>query len=1483
MNDINMALKFYQVLGYQHTRSFKDDNQMYVYVMYGHNGESIELMLPADNGSDVYSHLKHTGAGIYQIHYLNADGKNLEHDRKYNVFHETNHHCLKLHNGDIDLMDSNTANRHDNKYYLPILHYSSKRLARLPLYNHIQHASEQFDAPGNEIEEKMKSIWCRTLNIDNIGVNNNFFEYGGDSLKAIVIISRIHREFGIEITLKDIFELNTIKKLSERVISASNHACERIEPAEKKGCYELSSAQKRIYISCSLKKGTIEYNECHKILIEGGLDRFRLEDAFRKFINRHESLRTGFHITNGNLVQQIYDEVDFKMTYIKARPEEAENIEEGFVKAFDLSNPPLMRVTLVETGEKSFILLLDVHHIIIDGYSFAIMIDEIQALYKGKELEPLRLQYRDFSEWQNSFLKSQAIRTQEEYWINQFQGELPVLNLAADHNRPAVQSHNGKKRYFTLKPQTVKRLKDMCSQTETTLFMILYAAYNVLLHRYSGQEDITVGVPVLGRRHADLKNMIGMFVNILPIRTYPKSNDKFDKYLSAVKESVIKALENQDYQYEYLVEKLDIPKDISRNQLFDTSFAMQNIYMPEIRLDDLRFKRSRIDNHVSKFDISLSAMEIDDQIEFEVEYCTDLFEEDTIIRFEGHLKNIIEDILDNPQKTITDINLLDEEEKTKILYEFNNTEADYPRDMTIHQLFEMQAERTPDEVAIEFEGRRLTYRELNVRANQLAWVLRSKGIKPDTIAGIMIEHSPEMIIGILGILKAGGAYLPIDQNYPDERIMYMLEDSGARILLTQYAYKDKLEFGGEIIDLEDAKLYKGETASPVNVNCPGDCAYMIYTSGSTGKPKGVMVEHKGLVNYIVWADKVYIRGDRITFPLYSSLSFDLTVTSIFAPLISGNRIVIYRQAANEITIRKVFEENRVNLVKLTPSHLQLVADMDNGKSSIKRLILGGEDLKTELARDIYNSFHGDIEIYNEYGPTETVVGCMIYKYDIEKDVKTSVPIGIPADNTQLYITDKYLKPVPIGVAGELCISGDGVARGYINKPEMNAEKFVPNPFAAGKRMYRTGDLAKWNTDGNMEYLGRIDHQVKIRGFRIELNEITSELLKYKGVSDAAVLAKEDKNGKRYLCAYVVGDIELEVSDLKAHLRKQLPLYMIPSYFVKLDQMPLTQNGKVNTKELERIEINNNPTIETAKSAGEIQDGLISILKSVLNLNDVRAEDHFFELGGDSLQTIRLTQEIYDYFNIEISYVEVYKYPTIIDLGELISQKLFHDSEVDIDVGSSYMLLNSERERNIFAFPPIAGFGLAYRDMARNIGQYSLYAFNYIEADNKIDQYLNMIKSIQKNGTYVLLGYSAGANLVIELSKRIKEKVIIILMDGFFRDVSRNNIGEDVKYIINYSIEYAKLDRDNKFIRQILENKISSYMHYLSDTNQSDPIDHHIHFLQSEEMEDSQVDALKTLTTGSIIKYKAFGRHFDLLNTGYVEKNTEIIEKILDNN
>ncbi|WP_339801540.1 amino acid adenylation domain-containing protein [Paenibacillus sp. FSL R5-0744] len=1108
-----------------------------------------------------------------------------------------------------------------------------------------------YEAPSNEIESQMAEIWQGVLGREKVGLNDHFFELGGHSLKATALASAIHKQFDVEIPLKQIFKTPTMRELAAYTAEADRRKYRPIERIAEREWYPVSSAQKRLLILQQLEGGDASYNMPSVFLLEGDLDVACLEQALVKMTERHEALRTSFEWINGEPVQRIHPRVEIKLGYSQASFEEGAELTKSFVRPFDLSKAPLMRAELIQISEEKHLFMLDMHHVVSDGVSMGIFMDELSQMYDGKELGQPRIQYKDYSEWQQARFQSEEMEKQKAYWLEHLGGELPILDLPTDYSRPSVQSFEGNHIFFEADPNLSDGLKNIARETGSTLYMVLLAAYQVLLSRYSGQEDIIVGTPTAGRLHADTEDVLGLFVNTLAVRGCPEGQKTVKSFIEEVKKATLGAYEHQEYPFEELVNQLNIPRDLSRNPLFSTLFVLQNIKQTQLKLGEVQAEPYHMEYQISKFDMSIEAVEQEGRIRFGLEYATRLFREETVGRIAENYIQVLKEFAWNSEKQLGEIKVLTKEEK-QLLESFNATGTIYAEEKTIQQLFEEQVERTPEAIAVVSEKEQVSYRELNLRANRLAHVLRVQGVKRDEIIGLMVERTPEMVVGILGILKSGAAYVPLDPAYPEERITYMLADSGAHILLTQDSLEEqvtslKKNYAGSILDIEQAEAMSDTDENPEPINKSEDLAYVIYTSGSTGKPKGVMLEHRGLINaQLLWENSFgIVPEDRIV--QFASSSFDASVWEIFMALFAGAKLYIPSKETILDSQRFVdyIGKNKLTVLTLPPTYLSTIESKQ--LKGVRLLITAGSAIHPELAE----RYMQEMNYVNAYGPSEATICVTVWIPETKKIENSVVPIGKPISNAEVYITDENGELQPIGVAGELCIGGAGVARGYLNQPELTAEKFVENPYRPGERMYRTGDVARWLPDGNIEFLGRIDHQVKIRGYRIEPGEIENQLLKHPKVREAVVIAQLESDGQsQALCAYVVGDSGLKSSMLREYLSQELPEYMIPSYFVALEELPLTPNGKVDRKALPKPEVGMASGRAYEAPSNEIESQMAEIWQGVLGREKVGLNDHFFELGGHSLKATALASAIHKQFDVEIPLKQIFKTPTMRELA-----------------------------------------------------------------------------------------------------------------------------------------------------------------------------------------------------------------------------------------
>ena len=1113
----------------------------------------------------------------------------------------------------------------------------------------------EYVAPRNTTEEMLMRIWKEVLNKNKIGIYDNFFELGGNSLRGTVLVTRIHKELNVEVPLKELFRMPTIAGISEYLLEAKESIYASIEPIKEKEYYETSSAQKRMWVLQEFDQESTAYNMPGVLKAEGKIDKQHLEAVFSKLIKYHESLRTSFHLAE-EVVQRISERVAFQIEYTEETEEQADDVIKGFIRPFDLSQAPLLRVGIIKTGEDRHYLMFDTHHIISDGVSMSILIREFIALYGGEVLEAPRIGYKDFSVWQNEYLKSEGMQEQEKYWLERFSDEIPILDLPLDYVRPVVQSFEGASEAFRLGSGLTEKINDLARETGTTMYMVLLSMVNILLSKYSGQADIIIGSPIAGRHHADLEGIIGMFVNTLVMRNYPESGKTYEEFLSEVKETALKAYENQDYQFEELVDKMNLRRDVSRNPLFDVMFELQNIEKNELEIEGLSFTEYESSQGLAKFDLTFSATEVGDEIVFNVEYGVKLFKHETIERMMVHLRKLIEVLTTDQSILLEDIEILSEDERNQVLYEFNDTYTEYPRDKSIHRLFEEQVEKVPDNIALIFNDEHMTYSELNDYSNQIGRLLVENDIKEEALIGIMLERSPLMVASILGTWKASGAYLPIDVSYPEKRIAELLNDSGMKVLISHSKYINlELEkaFEGKIIKLDQVEWENVESSNLDSHIEMRSLAYVIYTSGSTGKPKGVMIEHQGMMNHIHgMIDELNI-SERSVIAQNAPHCFDISIWQFFTSLVCGGTIVIY---SNDLIMdidrfMNCIIKDRVNLLQVVPSFLEALIDRtQEALEDLNYLLVTGEELKPNLIKRWFDQFP-NVKMVNAYGPAEASDDVTLHIMN-KMPNDNRIPVGKPFQNMKIYIVDEGMNLCPIGVKGEIAVSGIGVGRGYLNNQDKTDEVFMIDPFRPDveQRLYKTGDLGRWLPEGTIEFLGRIDHQVKIRGFRIELGEIENQLLKLGTLKEAVVIAREDVAGDKYLCAYYVSEEEIPMTEIRQHLSESLPEYMMPLYFIQLEKLPLTANGKLDRKALPKPVVGIG-TVYVAPRDDE-ERVVAKVFEEVLGIENVGAEDDFFILGGDSIKAIRIVSKL-RVLGYELSVQDLMR-TTVVDL---ISKKL----------------------------------------------------------------------------------------------------------------------------------------------------------------------------------------------------------------------------------
>ncbi len=1309
--------------------------------------------------------------------------------------------------------------------------------------------------PRTPVEVEIARVWTEVLGLERLGIHDNFFELGGHSLLAVQVATRLEQLFKIEVGVRLIFENPTLAELAALVeTQVGTLSVLPLEPIQRDDKLPLSFAQERLWFLDQLETRSTAYNVGVALWLNGDLEITALEKSVRRLAARHEILRTRFVQVAGRPVQIVEVDhqpalavVDLTQLGEGQREVKASQLARNEIEtSFDLTCDSLLRVKLVRLETTRHLLLVTMHHIISDQESIRIFLEELSRLYgetlglESANLPKLPVQYADYAFWQRQWLHGQALDRQLDYWKEQLAGELPLLQLPTDHPRPAVQRYHGASETMLLPRELLTELSAIGQSAGATPFMTLLAAFQALLYRYSGQEDIMIGTPIANRSRAELESLIGLFLNTLVLRVNLSGNPTFKQLVGQVRQVALDAFSHRDLPFERLVEVLQPERDLSRNPLFQVMFVYQSeAEVPRLELPGMAVEPFEVLTDTAKFDLTLFVEQTASGLKCLLEYNSDIFEAETIRRMLSHFRVLLQGVVANPNQRIGFLPLLTAAEQQQILFDWNDTLTEIP-ELCVHQLFEAQVERAPDAVAVSWidpangsiPDQPLTYHALNRRANQLAHYLRTLGVGPNTLVGLYVTRSVEMVIGILGVLKAGGAYVPLDPDLPPERLAFQLEDAQIKVLLTQTALQSNVvDYSASLVYLDadwDSMADQSENNPQINVS-PQHLVYVIYTSGSTGKPKGVLIHHRGVVNYLQWAVQAYEVEQGIGAPLHSSFAFDLTVTSIFAPLLTGRTVYLVPNDWGAAGLAEVMRRNAgFSLVKVTPTHLELLrrqlADLEIA-SCTRHFILGGENLLTKQVAP-WRMLAPQTVLVNEYGPTETVVGCSAYFTPPGELDSASVSIGRPIANTQLYILDRNLQPTPIGVTGELYIGGVGVAQGYLNRPALTETKFIPNPFIpegtsdprVSSRLYRSGDLARYRSDGNIEYLGRIDHQVKIRGYRVELEEIETVLRGHPRLREVVVLAEEASEGTR-LVAIVVANEGLEppsASDLQDYLRSKLPEYMQPSVFVLVDRIPQAASGKVDRHRLQSM-LQSGVELKRAYLAPrtEIEQRLVSIWEAILEVRPIGVKDNFFRLGGHSLLAVRLMSEIETQFAVKIPLVALFQDATVEHLATLIQKR------DNLSGFSPLVALQPEGDKPpFFCVHGITGDVLWFAELAQLLGPdrpfFGLQArgldgqqppFDQIEA--MAAYYIDQIRRIQPEGPYFLGGASFGGNVAYEMAQQLQAQgqqiALLVMFDNTPANLPRpvegrgrstTKLKSTVKQLGNLSYRLSDLTKRN---------------------------------------------------------------------------------------
>ena len=1285
------------------------------------------------------------------------------------------------------------------------------------------------------IHQILLDIWKDVLNQNDISIHDDFFSLGGQSLMAIKVISRINRLFNTNLSVKSFFQNLSIYKLAGVVRYSiqgnDTKILPRIESAGQKEHYPLSFSQERMWFLHELEPESIAYNFVIPIRFVGDLNIEILVESYKKVVQRHDQLHSNFYIVDGRPVQAVKDDYDVYYNIVElsgSGDEDPENearriAEMEVLHHFDLKNEPLVRLTVISLDKRDNIILLNMHHIISDEWSLAVITYELCEIYKSSgqdDLFPLPLRYVDFSVWQRNVFAEESFNSQMEYWKKQLDG-MPVLNLPIDKQRPVVQTYSGSYYKEKIHESLIKKIHETGGRHGVTAYMVLLACFFILLHRYSGQDDLAVASPVANRTRVETEGMIGTFVNTLVLRGDLHGNPSFRELLQRIKETVIGAFTNQDLPFERLVEELRPKRDMSILPLAQVLFNVMNVPFVDNFPENIQWQIYEIEVVGVQFDLVM-AIEYELLNEITLSYNKDLFDSATARQILDHYLNILEIVLADNNVRINDIAFLKDQELSRILSDWNSNPLFYPGNVIYPQVFEDQARRNPGKTAVIFEDKKVTYAELNSKANRLARHLIARKPVNKPLIGIYLNRSDEMLACLIAVMKTGGSYLPLDPTYPDDRVVFMIEDSQVDVIISESALMDCLTSYRDRIILVDAiqNLKDFDDSNFPNKAGPGDLAYTIYTSGSTGKPKGVQIEHRSLLNFLYsMKEKPGItESDRLC--AVTPISFDISVLELFLPILAGATVII---APREFTIDgrlllKHIKDNNATMMQATPSTWRLLVEAGWNGEALQKVLCGGEAIPRDLAENILNR---GLTVWNLYGPTETTVWSTIYHIENKYD---PILIGKPIGNTKTYILDASMKPVPSGVAGELFIGGDGVARGYLNRPELTSEKFIINPFSEKKfeRIYRTGDLARYRHDGNIEFLGRNDQQVKVRGHRIELGEINAVVAQYGGIKYAVTVVREDCPGDKRIVTYFVKDDSsgsIRISDLKEYAKKEIPAYMVPAFFIEMQKLPLLPNGKVNIHALpapDEIE----PEKEVVNPQNHNQEMLVEIWQEVMNVKKIGIRDNFFDLGGYSLLAVRLMTRVNEAFKIDLPLRTLFLNPDIESLSRVINSNIkvtavgdIHESDRPDTRGALYPHEEKYKQQNasvisaplsIFPMQPkgnrpslfiISGVHVEedgfYRYLSCIIPSlgldqpvYGLRPRGLLGDDKPHDNisemaadYIKEIKLIQSHGPYFIGGECIGGLAAYEIARQLErnnENVgVLLLLDTFHVSALKN--------------------------------------------------------------------------------------------------------------
>ena len=1253
-----------------------------------------------------------------------------------------------------------------------------------------------------------------------------------------------------------------------------------------------SFSQERLWFIDQLE-GSIQYHSTEVWRSNRVLNKEALSYALQTLIDRHEVLRTVFLEQEGKVYQSIMDTKNWQLEiidgsmYRQNREGLKKYIQNLIRQPFDLSKDYMVRAHLITLCDQEQILIVTTHHIATDGWSFSILVRELVELYNAyienrpAKLTPLAIQYSDYAIWQRNYMQGKILDKKVGYWKDKLKG-VGVLQLPTDHPRPSEWSNRGASLEFNIDKLLSDQLQTLSRQEGATLFMTLLAAFKILLHRYSGQEDICVGSPIANRTQEEIEGLIGFFVNTLALRSEVKSGSSFIELLQQVKATTMEAYEHQDVPFEKVVEVVVKERDMSRNPLFQVMLGLQNTpKVEQLRLGGVQLSVEEIVRDTAQFDIAFFITEITDGLQVTIKYATDLYTEATIIRMINHFKMLLDSIVAAPQQKIGEFTMLTKAEEQQLVYEFNDTAVDYPKDKTVVDLFEEQATKTPAAIAVVFEGEQLSYKQLNERANQLAHYLRSRGIKKETIVPICIERSLEMIVGILGILKSGGAYIPIDPEYPEERIKFMLKDSNAKMVVSSSSGSQKLSLAKDIaiieLDSQWVKINEQPTDNLPAQATADNLAYVIYTSGSTGNPKGVMIENRSLINLLKSvAKEVDFKGTSSILSV-TTYSFDICYLEFYMPLITGGKLIIVSReiSMDGFKLAETISYHLPTHMQATPSTWQILLDTGWQNKETVRILIGGEAVKESLKDKL--AINGDV--FNLYGPTETTIWSAIKKLELNE----KVVIGKPIANTTILVLSKS-ELLPIGVTGEICIGGDGLARGYLNRPELTQEKFIKDPFSKknGARIYKTGDLGRWLADGNLEYLGRVDDQVKIRGYRIELGEIETVLHQCQGVNGGVVLAREDRSGSMQLVGYVVPETVLDKEAIMNELRKKLPEFMVPALWVEVKNLPLTPNGKIDKKSLPDFDVMSEMNDNYVAPRNETEKMISEIWEEVLKVEKVGMNNNFFELGGHSLIILKLVSKVRE-LGLKIEVKDFFKYQTIEQQSNFLKTSL----KLLQTASEGKFVIPIQPEGNRFPLFGIPEF-LLYSELGKYISKqqpfFSIEHFPHETVAGVVNHYITEIKKVYPHGPYGLMGYCDWGNVILEIAQTLiaqgDEVPALVLIEYYSPDIKLSKpsikfLRGKATFIISQLRKNTSLVNKRKFLSKQFKHALKSISRRFTGSDKKISSSSNkkytgkVILIQASETygykDDSHMGWSKTLT-GDVKKYTIKGEHIEIMTS-----------------